>query len=75
MLAVVGVLGLAVAMAVLPVLVALWVLGGTGAMRSVVVGIASLVAIAGGARLAAAIAGLARSASFPRKRISTASVD
>ena len=75
LMAVIGVLGSALTLVVLPALIGLSVLAGTGAMWIVAVGIASLVAIVGGAKLAAAILGAARSELGPRERFSSASVD
>lgn len=73
--AMVGVVVLAVVLAVLPALIALRIAVATRAFGQVAVGIASLAVIVGGAKLAAAILGAARFALRPQERISPASVD
>ena len=70
-----GVVVLAVVLAVLPALVALRIGAATQTFGRVAVGIASLAVFVGGAKLAAAILGGARFALRPQERISSASVD
>jgi hypothetical protein len=72
-LAVLAVLGLAVALAVLPALIAFGV--APGPVRQVAVGLGSLVAVAGGVRLAVVVVGLVRFASSQAAEIASAAID
>jgi hypothetical protein len=72
-LAAVGVVGLAVGLAVLPVLVALGF--ATGAVAGAAVGFGSLAAVWGGAKAAAVILGAAGFVRRPRAGVLAASID
>jgi hypothetical protein len=69
--AVVGVMGLAGAMAVLPALIAFG--AGSEAVTQVAVGLGSLAAVSGGGKVAAATIGALRFATGPDERVSEAS--